>query len=87
MIRVVLVNLLFLFLPTVLYFAYVYLRVKDKPDDQILSNAPIFWLMAAGVAMMLVSILVFGHWEGGAPGTRYVPPQFKDGKILPGHTE
>jgi hypothetical protein len=87
MIRVVLVNLFFLFFPALLYFAYVYLHRRDKPDEEILSNAPIFWLLAAGVAMMLASIVIFGHWEGGEPGKRYVPPQFKDGVIIPGHVE
>jgi hypothetical protein len=87
MIRVVLVNLLFLFAPALLYFSYVYLRKRGQPDEQILSNAPIFWLMAAGVAMMLASIVIFGQWEGGAPGKQYVPPQFKDGVIIPGHVE
>jgi hypothetical protein len=87
MIRVVLVNLVFLFFPALLYFAYVYLRRRDKPDEEILSNAPIFWLFSAGVAMMLASIVIFGHWEGGEPGKRYVPPQFKDGVIIPGHVE
>jgi hypothetical protein len=87
MIRVILVNLLFLLFPSVLYFAYVYLRRKEDPNAQILSNAPIFWLIAAGVLMMLASIVVFGHWEGDPIGKRYVPPQYKDGVIIPGHNE
>ena len=87
MIRVVLVNLLFLFFPALLYFSYVYLRKRDKPDEQIVANAPIFWLLAAGVAMMVASIVIFGHWEGGAPDRQYVPPQYKDGVIIPGHME
>ena len=87
MIRVILVNLLFLLFPALLYFSYVYLRRRENPDEEILSNAPIFWLLAAGVLLMLASIVVFGHWEGGDPGRQYVPPQFKDGVVIPGHVE
>jgi magnesium-transporting ATPase (P-type) len=87
MIRIILVNLLFLFFPALLYFSYVYLRQKEKPNEEILSNAPIFWLFAAGVLLMLASIIIFGHWEGGPIGKRYVPPQVKDGVVIPGHVE
>jgi hypothetical protein len=87
MIRVVLVNLLFLFFPAFLYFAYVYVRRRERPDEEILTNAPIFWLMSAGVLLMLASIVIFGHWKGGAPGKHYVPPQVKNGVVIPGHVE
>jgi hypothetical protein len=87
MIRVVLVNLLFLFFPALIYFSYVYLRSREKPDEPILSNAPIFWLLAAGVLLMLASLVIFGKWEGGSPGQRYVPPRIQDGVVIPGHME
>jgi hypothetical protein len=87
MIRVVLINLLFLLLPTLLYFSYVYIRRRDRPGEQVLSNAPIFWLLSLGVAMMIASLVIFGKWEGGAPSGKYVPPRLKDGVIIPGHVE
>jgi Family of unknown function (DUF6111) len=87
MIRVVLVNLLLVMFPILLYFSYVYLRRQGRPDEQILSDAPIFWLLAAGVALMLASLILFGQWEGGAPGKHYVPPRMKDGVVIPGHVE
>ncbi len=87
MIRVILVNLLFLLLPLIIYFAYVFLRQSAGPGDGIVANAPIFWLLALGVGMMLIAIVTLGRWEGGDPGKRYVPPQFKDGVVIPGHYE
>lgn len=87
MIRVILVNLLFLLLPLIVYFAYVLLRQGDGPEEGIVSDAPIFWLLALGVGMMLIAIVFLGRWEGGEPGKRYVPPQFKDGVVIPGHYE
>lgn len=87
MIRIILVNLLFLLLPLIIYFAYVLLRQGAEPDDGILTNAPIFWLLAAGVGLMLMAIVILGRWEGGEPGKTYVPPQFRDGVVIPGHYE
>lgn len=87
MIRIILVNLLFLLLPTVLYFGYVYIRRRNQPNGEILANAPIFWLLAGGAAMMLIALIVLGQWEVGDPRGRYVPSQFKDGVLIPGHIE
>jgi hypothetical protein len=87
MIRIVLVNLLFLLLPLILYFAYVFLRQRNEPNDEILADAPIFWLLALGVIMMIGAIVFLGKWEGGDPDKTYVPPQYRDGVIVPGHYE
>lgn len=87
MIRIVLINVLLLLFPVLLYFSYVYLRHRDRPNEEILSNAPIFWLLAFGAVLMLGSLIFFGKWEGGAPGKQYVPPVYRDGVIVPGHVE
>lgn len=87
MIRIVLVNLLLLLFPAVLYFSYVYFRRREQPGGEIVSNAPIFWLLAFGAVLMLGSLVFFGKWEGGAPGKHYVPPAYRDGVIVPGHME
>ena len=87
MIRIILVNLLFLLLPLIIYFAYVFLRQRGDPDQGILTNAPIFWLLAAGVGLMIMAIVILGRWEGGEPGKTYVPPQYRDGVVIPGHYE
>ena len=87
MIRIILVNLLFLLLPLIIYFAYVLLRQSPESNDGILTNAPIFWLLAAGVGLMLIAIVILGRWEGGKPGKTYVPPVYRDGVVIPGHYE
>ena len=87
MIRVVLVNVLLLLLPLILYFTYVYLRSRKTPDSEIMENAPIFWLLAAGTGLMLLGLLVLGQWETGELEGRYVPPRVEDGRIVPGHFE
>ena len=87
MIRVVLLNLLLLLLPLVLYFSYVYVRRRSMPNSEIVANAPIFWLLAAGTGLMLVGLVVLGQWESGELKGRYVPPRIEDGRIVPGHFE
>jgi hypothetical protein len=87
MIRIVLVNLLFLLLPTLIYFAYVYIQRRRSGEGEILENAPIFWLLAAGAGLMLAALVVLGQWETGELEGRYVPPKVEDGKVVPGHFE
>jgi hypothetical protein len=87
MIRVLLVNLLLILTPLILYFTYIYLRRRNTPDSEIMENAPIFWLLAAGVGLMLLGLVVLGQWETGEIEGRYVPPRIEDGRIVPGHFE
>lgn len=87
MIRVILVNLLLLLLPIMVYFGYVYFRRLNAPDQDIMADAPIFWLLAAGAGLMLIGLIYLGQWERGDPGGKYVPPRFEDGVIVPGHIE
>jgi hypothetical protein len=87
MIRIILVNLLLLLLPAILYFSYIYLRRGEEENQEIVADAPIFWLLAAGAGLMLAALVVIGQWEEGDPGGRYVPPQVRDGVIVPGHIE
>ena len=87
MIRIVAINLILLLLPMIVYFTYVALRRQDEPNGEILANAPIFWLLALGAAFMLIAIVVLGQWETGTTTGKYVPPQVKDGVVIPGHFE
>lgn len=87
MIRIVAINLILLLLPMIVYFTYVALRRQDEPNAEIVTNAPIFWLLAAGAGLMLIAIVVLGQWETGTTSGKYVPPQVKDGVLVPGHFE
>jgi uncharacterized SAM-binding protein YcdF (DUF218 family) len=87
MIRIVLVNLLLLLLPLIVYFAYVYLRRRSVPSEEIVADAPIFWLLAGGAALVLIALVFLVRWETGDPKAKYVPPRFEDGVIVPGHYE
>jgi len=85
MIRVVIENLLLFLAPTVIYVAYIYLSRRGKVTPQnVLDEAPLIWLCAAGAALVVITLLTFGSTSGGKPGQTYEPPVLRDGKIVPG---
>lgn len=87
MIRILSINLFFLLLPTLLYLGYVYFYRRSRPNERVLNNAPIFWLLTAGIALMMGALIAFGRWDDNAPSGHYVPPRIKDGVVIPGHVE
>lgn len=88
MVRIVIENLILLLLPTIMYVAYVYLTGGfDRSQQGAWSDAPFVWLFLAGVALVLCVVLIFGTLDGGEPGQAYRPPEFRDGKIVPGEVQ
>jgi hypothetical protein len=86
MIRIVIENILLLLAPAAIYFAYNWLiRRGNKTGREILSDAPLVWLAAMGVALLAIVMVLFGFNESGKPGVGYAPPEYRDGKIVPGH--
>ena len=86
MIRVVIENMLLFLAPTLIYVAYVLATRGNKTKTtKVLDDAPLIWLFAAGAALVVITLVVFGNTSGGKPGQTYIPPSIKDGKIEPGH--
>ena len=88
MLRKLLTIALPLLLPFLLYWAYLSLArrrtgVAGVPPRW--QEAPWIWIGAAGVALMIASLAVFGMSGGVKPGTRLVPPTLIDGEIVPSH--
>lgn len=85
MIRIVIENLLLLLLPTLIYVSYVYLTRDGRSGSRnLLDDAPLVWLFLAGVALAMAVLVIFGSTSGEAPHKGYQPPEFRDGKIIPG---
>lgn len=86
MIRLIIENTLLFLLPTVIYVAYVLLkrRIEGTSDINVLDDAPLIWLVAAGAALVIITLVVFGSVSGGKPGQIYEPPVYRDGQIVPG---
>ncbi len=85
MIRVVVENIVLFLLPTAIYVIYVLLTRKQEEKGGVLDDAPFFWLMLAGTALVFLVLIAFGSTSGGKPGQSYVPPHIgRDGRIEPG---
>lgn len=88
MIRIVIENLLLFFLPTLAYVIYVSVtRREDAAGKRVLDDAPLLWLLIAGAALVVATLVIFGNTSGGQPGQTYHPPVIKDGRIQPGHID
>lgn len=89
MIRVVIENILLFLLPTLIYFAYVYL-VRAPATDQNgnpanpVDDAPLMWLFVAGACLVIATLIAFSSTTGGKPGEAYEPPSVKDGHVEDG---
>lgn len=90
MIRIVIENILLFLLPTALYVIFVMVKQrgeKRRSAQEILDEAPLFWLVGAGAVLMIVGLAYFATYTDGKPGQGYEPPVYRDGKIVPGRKE
>ena len=92
MIRTFLLYLIFFFVPLVIYFSWVYFRAKhlyknEKSNPGGNTNLDINgWPWAIVLGCLFVSIFLFfsAFIGGSSPESEYIPPSYKDGKIVPG---
>lgn len=84
--RVLLINLLLLALPAMLYYAYVWAARRDGRQGEI-KAAPLLWLFAAGLLLMVAGIASFIGQDSGKPGQKYYPAYIKDGVVMPPRVE
>lgn len=88
MARVLLLNIFMFLVPFILYGAYLYLTRRDEDGNiNYWSEAPILWLFGAGLFLVAVAIVSLITFTGAPPGGTYVPPQVKDGVVVPGRIE
>ena len=87
MIRIVIENIFFFLLPSLLYLAWIAFQRDDWPGiGAVVRTAPLVYLFVAGAALMLTVLVVFSSRSHNQPDDVYVPPIFKDGRVQPGHT-
>lgn len=58
--------------------------VAEVPDWH---GAPWTWLLVAGIGLVCVGFVILAFQDGAPPDAKYIPPQFIDGEIVPGHME
>ena len=82
MLRILLQYVLPLLLPFLAYLAYARLTRRAGLND-----APWLGLAAAGVGLLVVSLVTWSIMSGSEPGETYVPARVEDGQVVPGTTE
>jgi hypothetical protein len=87
MIRIVIENIFFFMLPTLVYIAWVAFTENDWADlSAVVREAPILRLFFAGAALMLGTLIAFSSRSHNGPHDIYIPPAMEDGKLEPGHS-
>jgi heme/copper-type cytochrome/quinol oxidase subunit 1 len=87
MIRVILLNLFLLVLPALLYFLYVFVLRRLRGQESKVESAPLFWLFATGMILMVASLAYYAEFEGERGSGVYRPPSYQDGVVRPGRVE
>jgi hypothetical protein len=97
MMRIVIENVLLFLLPTLVYLAYAVVTRERATNDPatgvstqqpgLLDDAPLLYLFAAGVFLVIATLVMFGSNSGGKPDQAYHPPVIKDGRVEPGRIE
>ncbi|RUO99515.1 DUF6111 family protein [Hyphomicrobium sp.] len=87
MIRIVLENIFFFLLPTLLYIMWIAFSEDEWAGlGTVIKEAPLVRLFFAGAALMLATLLVFSSHTYNSPNDVYVPASVVDGKLEPGHS-
>lgn len=85
--RIVAFNLLFFLLPFAGYMVWLVATKRTLTNAGDWPIRTIGWLTAAGAGLMVVALLFFVQFTGAPAGSVYVPAQYIDGELIPGHFE
>ena len=86
--RILLQYLLPLLLPAAIYFGWVWLANRTGKGRAggvtPLQEGPWFWLVAAGLALMVAGLVFTALMGQGQVEGTYEPPRFEGGRVVPG---
>ena len=84
MLRNILYHLVPFLLPFIAYGMYLYATRKAREKGQAFDEAPWFWLFAAGLMLLVVSLIAVWLFTGNPADGVYTAPHVENGKIMPG---
>jgi hypothetical protein len=87
MIRIVIENIFFFMLPTLIYIAWIAFSEDEWAGlPAVVREAPLLRLFLAGAALMLTTLVTFSTHTHNGPHDVYIPPSVEDGKLEPART-
>jgi len=86
MLRIALIDIFLFALPFLLYAVYM-VAANGVAPAKLWQRAPIFWLLAAGCGLLLVTMATLIQFSGGEPGGTYHPPVIENGVVKPGEID
>lgn len=87
MVSKVLFHMLPLLLPFLAYAVFVLVTRRAQARGGVWTEAPWYWLVSSGLAMVIAGFFAVALLGGAPPGSTYVPATYEDGKIKPGRFE
>ncbi|MCP5366521.1 MAG: hypothetical protein H6907_04940 [Hyphomicrobiales bacterium] len=83
--RQLLTYLVPLALPFVIYAMWVsHARKKNPENPMAFFDGPWVWAAAAGLGLLMASLVALAILDRHEPGQAYVPPHMEDGRVVPG---
>lgn len=78
-------NIFFFLLPFAAYAVYLLATRGSFRNVSEWQARTVAWLALGGSIIMVASLVYFAQYETGDAESVYVPAQFEDGRIVPGH--
>ena len=86
MLRLAFLDVVLFLLPFAAYGLYLYAaRAGFAPALRM--GTPLLRLVAVGLGLAVIGLVLLGIFGGERGQGRYVPAQYRDGKLIPGHFE
>lgn len=86
MIRIAFIEILLFLLPFLVYAGWRFV-VHEARGRAVIGDAPVLVLIAIGLSLFAAGLFYMASYETESTEGRYVPPVYRDGKIVPGHFE
>jgi len=85
MIRTLVPSVLLFCLPFGLYFLWLGFQKKRDAEEAIDKRKHFSWIAIVGFVLAIGGFVFFTDFRGATPDEVYIPPSYKDGKLVPGH--
>ena len=87
MVRLIALNAIFFLLPFAGYAAWLVATQGNAGGTRDWSPRTIGYLTLGGALLLLIALVGFTSFSGGAPGAIYKPAHVENGKLVPGTFE